>query len=124
VPGVAAGRPTRVHPSLVETDLIVTVGAGESVLHGGATALVDASVPGTMRGAATLSRLEAKGPAAFQIGAALEEERGREVPVIGLSLVLDRPRTTGLYRGYPWRPEAIEAAGRVPLRAPLHPVRA
>src|SRR5690349_13641480 len=53
-PVVAGGHSTRVHPTLVETDLIVTVGAGESVLHGGATALVDASVPGTMRAARTV----------------------------------------------------------------------
>ena len=115
-PVVAGGRPTRVHPTLVETDLIVTVGAGESVLHGGATALVDASVPGTMRAARTVSLLEANGAAALQIGAALEAELGRAVPIIGLSLVLDRPRTTGLYRGYPWRPEAIDGGG--PLAVP------
>ena len=60
------------------------------------------------------------GAAALQIGAALEEELGRAVPVIGLSLVLDRPRTTGLYRGYPWRPEAIEAVGRSPFRRLLN----
>ena len=119
-PVVTGGRPTRVHPTLVETDLIVTVGAGESVLHGGATALVDASVPGTMRAARTVSLLEANGAAALQIGAALEEELGRAVPIIGLSLVLDRPRTTGLYRGYPWRPEAIEAVGRSPFRRLLN----
>jgi hypothetical protein len=119
-PVVAGRHPTRVHPTLVETDLIVTVGAGESVLHGGATALVDASVPGTMRAARTVSLLEAKGAAALQIGAALEEELGREVPVVGLSVVLDRPRTTGLYRGYPWRPEAIEAVGRSPFRRLLN----
>ena len=107
---------TRIHPTLVETDLIVTVGAAESVLHGGPTALVDTTVPGTMRAARTVSLLEAKGATALRIGAALEEELARAVPVIGLSLVLDRPRTAGLYRGYPWRAEAIEAVGRSPLR--------
>jgi hypothetical protein len=111
---------TRIHPALVETDLVVTVGAAESVLHGGATALVDATVPGTMRAARTVSLLEATGATALRIGAALEEELGRAVPVIGLSLVLDRPRTAGLYRGYPWRPEAIQAVGRSPLRRLLN----
>lgn len=111
---------TRVHPALLETDLVVTVGASESVLQGGATALVDATVPGTMRAARTVSLLEAKNAAALGIGAALEEELGRAVPVIGLSLVLDRPRTAGLYRGYPWRPEAIEAVGRSPFRRLLN----
>lgn len=119
-PVVAGDHSTRVHPALVETDLIVTVGAAESVLHGGATALVDATVPGTMRAARTTSLLEAKGAAALQLGAALEEKLGRAVPVVGLSLVLERPRITGLYRGYPWRPEAIEAVGRSPLRRLLN----
>jgi hypothetical protein len=111
---------TRIHPALVETDLVVTVGAAESVLHGGATALVDATVPGTMRAARTVSLLEANGATSLRIGAALEEELGRAAPVIGLSLVLDRPRTAGLYRGYPWRPESIEAVGRSPLRRLLN----
>jgi hypothetical protein len=119
-PVVAGGHHTRVHAALLETDLIVTVGAAESVLHGGAAALVDATVPGTMRSARTVSLLEAKGAATLQIGAALEEELGRTAPVVGLSLVLDRPRPTGLYRGYPWRPEAIEALGRSPFRRLLN----
>jgi hypothetical protein len=119
-PVVAGGHRTRVHPALVDTDLIVTVGASESVLHGGTTALVDATVPGTMRAARTASLLEVKGATVLQIGAALEEELGRTVPIIGLSLVLDRPRTAGLYRGYPWRPESMEAVGRSPFRRLLN----
>src|SRR4030095_10184992 len=45
------GRPHRVNPALVETDGVVTVGGGETVLNGGATALVDACGPSTIRGA-------------------------------------------------------------------------
>jgi hypothetical protein len=119
-PVVADGHRTRVHPTLVDTDLIVTVGAGETVLHGGATAFVDATVPGTMRAARTVSLLEATGATALRLGSALEAELGRSVPVVGVALVLDRPRTTGLYRGYPWRPEALDAVRRSPFRRVLN----
>ncbi len=119
-PIIVGEHRTRVHPALVDTDLVVTVGAAETVLHGGATALVDATAPGTMRRARTVSLLEATGAAGLQLGAALEAELARAVPVVGLSLVLDRPRTTGLYRGFPWRPEAIEAVRRSPFRRLLN----
>ncbi len=119
-PIVAGGHRTRVHPALVDTDLVVTFGAAETVLHGGATALVDATAPGTMRRARTVSLLEATSAAGLQLGAALEAELARAVPVVGLSLVLDRPRTIGLYRGFPWRPEAIEAVRRSPFRRLLN----
>lgn len=116
----AGARPTRIHPSLLDTDLVVTVGAGETVLHGGATALVDATVPGTMRGATTDSLLEAKGASGLGLAASLEASIARRVPVIGLALVLDRPRATGVGRGYPWRPDAIDAIARSPLRRLLN----
>lgn len=119
-PMVAGEHATRVHPALVDTDLVVTVGAGETVLHGGASALVDATVPGTMRAARTVSLLEAASAAGLRLGAALEAELARTVPVVGLALVLDRPRAAGLYRGYPWRPEAVESVRRSPLRRLLN----
>ncbi len=119
-PIVAGGHATRVHPALVETDLVVTVGAAETVLHGGPSALVDATAPGTIRSARTVSLLEAKGAAGLQLGTALEAELGRSVPIVGLSLVLDRPRVTGIYRGYPWRPDAVDAVRRSPFRLLLN----
>ena len=40
--GTAGSLPLRVHPALVETDVVVVVTAAESVLHGGPAALVGA----------------------------------------------------------------------------------
>lgn len=119
-PIVAGDHRTRVHPTLLDTDLVVTVGAAETVLHGGATALVDAATPGTMRAARTVSLLEAKDATGLRLAAELETALARSVPLVGLSLVLDRPRTTGLYRGYPWRPEAVDAVRRSPFRRLLN----
>lgn len=110
------GRMHRVHPLLFETDLVVTVGAGETVLNGGATALVDACGPGTIRAATATSLLEPSGADGWRLAAALETELQRAVPVVGLSLVLDRPRLTGPYRGYPWDAGARRALTRSPVR--------
>lgn len=109
-------RLARVHPALVDTDIIVTVGAAETVLHGGPTALVDACAAGVIRSARTTSLLEPTGAPAWLLATALEAQLRRSAPVLGLSLVLDRPRTVGLYRGYPWDAEARRAVARSPLR--------
>ena len=71
----ARARPDSVHrvnPVLVETDLVVTVGAGETVLHGGAGALVDACAPGTIRSAGAVSLLEAATRVRWRLASALE----------------------------------------------------
>ena len=114
------GRVHRVHPALVEADLVVTVGSGETVLHGGATALVDACAPGTIRSAGAVSLLEAASASGWRLAAALESALQRVVPVLGLSLVLDSPRTTGIYRGYPWDPSSRRAVARSPFRRLLN----
>ncbi|MCZ7588101.1 MAG: nickel-dependent lactate racemase [Gaiella sp.] len=115
-----AGRRVRVHPALLDADLALTIGAGETVLHGGATALVGACAPGTIRAARAVSLLEVAGASGWRLAAALEAELSRTVPLMGLSLVLDHPRATGLYRGYPWRREALDAGRRSPLRRLLN----
>jgi hypothetical protein len=109
-------RVARVHPALVDTDLIVTVGAAETVLHGGPAALVDACAAGVIRTARATSLLEPTGAPAWQLATSLEAKLRRSVPVLGLSLVLDRPRPVGLYRGYPSDDEARRAVARSPLR--------
>jgi hypothetical protein len=114
------GRRIRVHPALLDTDLVVAVGAGETVLHGGATALVGACGPGTLRGARAVSLLEIRNAEGWRLASELEAELARAVPLVGLSLVLDRPRTTGLYRGYPWSPDTVEAITRSPFRRLLN----
>lgn len=110
------GRPHHVHPALVETDVVVTLGAGETVLDGGATALVDACGPSTIRAATATSLLEPSGAPGWRLAGALEAELRRRVPVVGLSLVLDRPRLTGPYHGYPWDARARATLARSPLR--------
>lgn len=113
-------RPVRVHPSLLDTDLVVTVGAGETVLHGGAAALLDACAAGVVRAARTVSLLEPASAAGWRLATALEAELRRSVPLLGLSLVLDRPRVTGLYRGYPWEPGSLRTVARSPFRRLLN----
>lgn len=110
------GHAARVHPLLLDADLVVSVGAGETVLHGGATAFVDAGNPGLIRAARAESLLEPAGSSGWQLASALEAELRRSAPVIGLSLVLDHPRAAGLYRGYPWDPRSLRAVARSPLR--------
>jgi hypothetical protein len=114
------GHTARVHPSLLDTDLVVTVGAGETVLHGGPGALVDATGPGTIRSARAASLLEITGAGGWQLAGALERALASNVPLVGLSLVLDRPRTTGLYRGYPWSPASLDVVRRSPFRRLLN----
>lgn len=115
-----AGRVHRVHPSLVDTDLVVTVGAGETVLHGGATALLAACGPATIRSATTTSLLEPSGSDGWRLAASLQAELQRSVPLVGVSLVLDRPRLTGPYHGYPWDAGARRTLARSPLRRVLN----
>ncbi len=114
-PLVAGDRVHRIHPALLETDIVVTVGAAETVLHGGATALVDACGAGTIRAAEAVSLLEPSGAAGWRLAGTLEAAL-RSVPVVGLSLVLDRPRAVGLHRGYPSDADARRALARSPFR--------
>jgi hypothetical protein len=115
-PVEVSDRVHRVHPALVDTDLVVTVGAGETALHGGATALVDACAPGTIRRAGAVSLLEAASASGWRLAATLESALQERIPVLGLSVVLDRPRVTGLYRGYPSDPDVRGAVARSPFR--------
>ena len=92
---------------------VVAVGAAETVLHGGATALTDATTPWTMR-ARTVSLLEAR--SAASASRPLEAELVRSVPLVGVSPVLDRPHATALPR-LPVAP-CPEAVGFSPRRLP------
>src|SRR5205814_4191678 len=51
-------REIRVHPALVETDLVVTVSAAETVLHGGPGLLIGAADAQTIRVADAYTLLE------------------------------------------------------------------
>ena len=112
-----ARRRTRwVSPALVDTDLVVTVSAAETVLHGGPAALLGACGPSEPRAAATESLLEPTGSDGWGLATSLESRLARHVPLIGVSLVLDHPRPTGRYRGWPWEEETVTRLARARLR--------
>jgi hypothetical protein len=108
--------PLRVNPALVETDLVVTVTAAESVLHGGPAALLGAAGADALRAAGAYSLLETAASQGWHLAVALERTLQRHVPVIGVSLVLNHPEVSGILRGYPYEPEALERIARSPLR--------
>jgi hypothetical protein len=114
--GIAGEAALRVHPALVETDLIVVVSAAETVLHGGPAALVGAAGPEALRAATAESLLETHGSPGWRLAVALERALAARVPVIGLSLELNHPRLGGSLQGWPYDPDALERVARSPLR--------
>jgi lactate racemase len=95
------GSPFRVAPELLDADLVVTVTAAETVLHGGPAALLGASSPDVLRAASAESLLETGGSSGWQLAVGLERALAARVRVLGLSLLLDHPRASGRWRGYP-----------------------
>src|SRR6266542_2765337 len=114
--GSLGAVPLRVHPALVNTDLVVVVTAAETVLHGGPAALVGVSGRETLRAAGAYSLLETSASQGWRIGLELERALLRRVPVIGASLVLNHPRLGGTLGGYPYETQALERIVRSPLR--------
>jgi hypothetical protein len=110
--GSYEGRPLRVHPALVEADAVVSVGAAQTVLHGGPAALLAAADAETIRGATAESLLETHLAPGWELALALERAVESRTRLIGASLVLDLPRMSGALRGYPYEPEAVERVGR------------
>ena len=113
--GQSGDVPLRVARALVDTDVVVTVGAAQTLLHGGPASLLAASGAETVRGAAADSLLEAHSASGWQLAVALERALARRVPLIGASLALDLPRLSGTLRGYPYEPAAVDriAASRL-----------
>jgi Lactate racemase N-terminal domain len=112
------GRAVRVHPALVETDLTLVVSAAETVLHGGPGALLAAADAATLRGTAEAdSLLEAAGGAEWELAVGVEEAIADRAPLLGVSLVLDLPRLSGTYRGFPEELELVERVAHSPVRA-------
>jgi hypothetical protein len=112
----ASRPPLRVNRALVETDLVIVVSAAESVLHGGPAALLAASGADALRAAGAYSLLETTASQGWHLAVALERALGRRVPLLGVSLVLNHPDTSGPARGYPYDPEASERIARSPFR--------
>jgi hypothetical protein len=113
-----SGRvPLRVHPKLVETDLVLLVTAAETVLHGGPGALVNAASAQIARTAGAWSLCETAASQGWRTALDLERALGRRgVPLLGVSLVLNLPRASGPLSGYPHDTPALERIARSPLR--------
>ena len=116
VVGGAGRHALRVAAALVETDVLVTVTAAETVLHGGPGALLRAAAADVARAAAADSLLETAGSRGWQLGLALEHAVATRVPVLGTSLVLNPPRLTGTFGDYPYEEGSLERIARSPLR--------
>jgi hypothetical protein len=108
--------PLSVHRALLETDLVVTVSAAETVLDGGPSLLLGCGGPQALRAATAYSLLETGASQGWRLAVELERRLMGRVPVIGASLVLDQPRVLGFARGYPYDPAASERIARSPLR--------
>jgi Lactate racemase N-terminal domain len=111
--GAAAGVPLRVAPALVETDLIVTVTAAESVLDGGPCALLRAGSREVLRAAGATSLLEPSSSQGWTLGVELERLLAARVGVYGISLALNLPHVFG---GYPYDEHSLERIARSRLR--------
>jgi hypothetical protein len=98
----------RVNRALVETDLVITVTAAETVLHGGPAALLAAAGREQLRAAGALSLLETSGSQGWRLAVAIERLLAEGRPVIGVSLALNPPRLSGPFVGYPYDQEAME----------------
>ncbi|HSC93137.1 MAG TPA: lactate racemase domain-containing protein [Gaiellaceae bacterium] len=116
LPADGGTPPPRVHRVLADTDLVVTVGAAETVLHGGPAAFVGAAAADTLRGAQADSLLETAASGGWRAGLAIERSLATRAPVLGVSLALNHPRLAGTLQGYPFDPDADARVARSPLR--------
>jgi hypothetical protein len=110
--GLGGNVPLRIARSLVETDVVVAVGAAQTVLHGGPASLLAASAAETARAALADSLLEPHSASGWALAVRLERALARRVPLIGASLTLDLPRLSGALRGFPYEPPAVERIAR------------
>ena len=107
----------RINRAVVESDVTVVVGAAETVLHGGPGSLLAAADSRTVRRVAGAdSLLEAAGGPEWALALAVESAVAEHTALLGLSLVLDLPRLTGTFRGWPDELEVVRRLARSPLR--------
>ena len=110
-------RDVRVSRALLETDVVVTVTAAETIVDGGPGALLRAADAGTARAAAgSASLLRFAGSPEWRLATGVEAAVGARVPLIGVSLVLDHPRSTGRFRSYPHDAASFEHVLSSPFR--------
>jgi hypothetical protein len=111
--------PLRVNPALTETDLVVTVTAAETVLHGGPAALLAATSSESLRVAGALSLLEPSTSQGWRLSVELERRLAERVGLFGVSLALNAPRVTGPFAGYPHDQAAVDRVLKTRLRRVL-----
>jgi Lactate racemase N-terminal domain len=111
-----ADGPLKVQPALAETDVVVPVTAAETVLNGGAAALLGAADPRAMRAASAHSLLETSASSGWRLALELERALARRVALLGVSLTLNTPALGGILHGYPHEREAVDRVANFPLR--------
>jgi hypothetical protein len=114
--GAVGNTRLTVNRALVETDLVVTVTAAETVLNGGPAALLRASGPEALRAAGAASLLETSASQGWQLAVEIERLLAERLPVTGISLSLNLPLVPG---GYPYAEQAFERVVRSRLRLGL-----
>ena len=106
----------RVNPLLLDADLVLCVTAAETVLHGGPGAAPEPAGPRRCAPRPPTRCSRPRPRAAGSLGVALELTLAARVPVLGTSLVLNPPRLTGRFRGYPYDDASLAHVARSPLR--------
>ena len=114
--GSAAHVSLRLSPALVETDLVVSVTAAETVIAGGPGALVRCASSEAIRTTGATSLLETAGSNGWELAVELERRLARRVPLFGISLALNLPQVFG---GYPYEEDILERLARSRLRRAL-----
>ena len=114
--GFAGNVPLRVNRALVETDLVLTVSAAETVLHGGPAVLLAATGREALRAAGALSLLETSGSQGWRLAVELERRLLERVAVTGVSLTLNVPRFSGPFSGYPHDDKSFDEIARSRVR--------
>ena len=110
------GRSVRVNPALIDTDVVLPVTAAETVIHGGAGALLAASDRASLRAANAYSLLETSASGGWKRALELERALSRHVALIGVSLTLNTPALGGVLHGYPHDRETVDRIAGFPLR--------
>jgi hypothetical protein len=114
------GRPLLMSPDVLNADVVVSVSAAETVVHGGPGVLLACGGPGVLREPSTQSLLEPSGSTAWSTALAVEQALGRRVELLGISLALDQPRIAETAFGYPYDPRAAERIAASTLARLFH----
>ena len=110
------GPRLRVSRALVETDLVLTVTAAETVIAGGPGALLRCASSEAIRAGGATSLFETAGSNGWELAVELERLLSQRVPVFGVSLALNLPTVFG---GYPYEEDILERLARSKLRRGL-----